>query len=120
MIAQQVFQIEDIGDVTVVSVLCSSITSKVAEELMGYKMFPKGKKLILDLSNLSYLGSVGIGVLVVYLKRINEHNGRLAIAGLDEECKKVINICKLTDKFDLYPDVASALESLGSKEVVKR
>lgn len=117
---EEIFQIEDVGDVTIVSVLPSSITPEVGEALMGYKVSKQGKKVILDLQDLCFLGSVGLSVLVVYLKRLNEHKGRLAIAGLDEECQKVITTTGLMDKFDLYPDVASALDALGSKEVVKR
>jgi anti-anti-sigma factor len=116
---EQVLQVDDVGDVTIVKVLPSSITPEGGATLKGHTVSQEGRKVILDLGNLRFLGSIGIEVLVVYMKRGKERNGQLALACLNGECRKVLKVCGLTAVFDLYPDVASALAALGSKEATK-
>ena len=110
---------EQVGNVAVIRVLPASITPEAGEALLGYRGFPKGKDVILDLSNLLFLGSAGLSVMLICLKRVKERDGRLVIAGLDAECEEVVRVSGLAKILDLHPDVPSSLEALGQKDVVK-
>jgi len=105
--------IERIGDATVIRALPTSITPQAGEALLGYRAFPKGVKMVLDLSGLLFLGSAALSVMIVYHKRVKQAGGRLVVAGLDDECRKVVETAELTKILDLQPDLASALEAVG-------
>jgi anti-sigma B factor antagonist len=64
---------------------------------------------VIDLSGLTHMDSMGLGVLVAFRKRI-ESDGRLAIAGLPAKLSKLLGATGLDDCFDSYPTIDEALE----------
>ena len=48
--------------------------------------------------------------LVANQSEFNEIGGNLRLATLNETCLTVLDITYLTDKFDIFPDLESALE----------
>lgn len=72
----------------------------------------KPLKIALDLSNITFLGSVGLTVLVVFLKRVKTAGGQLVIAGLTGQCRNVMSITRLDKAFDIYADTDEALTAL--------
>jgi anti-sigma B factor antagonist len=64
---------------------------------------------VIDLSGLTHMDSMGIGVLVAFRKRI-ESDGRLAIAGLPAKVSKLLGATGLEDLFDSYRTIDDALE----------
>ena len=107
------------GDVAVMRVLPASITPEAGEALLSDRSLAKGKRVILDLSSLLFLGSAGLSVMLACLERAREGGGRLVIAGLGAECEAVLRVSGLNRILDLFPDVPSALEALGSGESVR-
>ena len=107
---------QEMGDVTVATVLQAEITSEASDALQEKvaELLDQGTpiKLILDLSRITFVGSVALGSLVLLLKRIRERDGGLAIAGLNQPCRRVLQVVELTKVFDLHSDVPSALETL--------
>ena len=69
--------------------------------------------LILDFSNVKFLSSAVLGLLIRISKRIYEHNGRLRLCNIDPKIYEIFKITRLTKTFDIYKDVKSATKDLA-------
>ena len=121
MMSEQTISFEDVGDVTVATLRECEITHEIGEVLYARlrSLTDAGRpvKVALDLSGLRFLGSVGLTVMVVSLKRIIAADGRFVLVGLTGQCRNVMSIIRLDRIFDLYDDLPVALEAMkGSSE----
>ncbi len=108
--------IKDAGDVTIVAIEESEISSDVMDALLARRQeagADRSGKLLLDLSKVKFIDSVALGGLVVLLRRVKEANGRLALAGLSGHAMKVLQVTGLGRVCGGFNDVSSALEALG-------
>ena len=71
------------------------------------------KNLILDLTDVPYISSSGIRVLVVALKAARAAQGDTRLAGVFRTVREVLKITGLEKLFHIYPDVTSALEKFA-------
>lgn len=69
-------------------------------------------KLIVDLTNVEYLDSTGLGVLIGGLKRARERDGDLKLICDNVRILRIFEITGLTKIFDIYRSEAEALEKL--------
>jgi anti-sigma B factor antagonist len=65
--------------------------------------------LVLDLEDVAFLDSTGLGVLVGGLKRVRAHDGSLALVCTQERILKVFRITGLTKVFRIHASVPDAL-----------
>jgi len=68
--------------------------------------------LILDFCNVRFLSSAVLGLLIRISKRVYECDGQLRLCNINPKIYEVFKITRLTKIFDIYPDVAGAVESL--------
>jgi len=66
--------------------------------------------LVLDLTAVDRIDSIGLGVLVGALKRRRAGDGQLRLAAASGDVARVLHATGLDKVLPLYPDVASALE----------
>jgi anti-sigma B factor antagonist len=66
-------------------------------------------QLVLDLEEVAFLDSTGLGVLVGGLKRVRAHDGSLTLVCTQERILKVFRITGLTKVFPIHASVADAL-----------
>jgi anti-sigma B factor antagonist len=108
---------ETIGDVIVVKLTGSEITHDTGGSLHtqtpAAQDCDKPLKIVVDLSNITFLGSIGLTVLVVYLKRITTAGGQLVISGLTGQSRDVMAVTKLDKAFKFYDSIPQAVEALG-------
>ncbi len=70
----------------------------------------KGKVAIaLDLSNLEYIDSSGLGVIVSVHKRCKLNGGRLAICGMNDTLNRLFKLTSLDKALNIYPDLQTLL-----------
>jgi len=69
------------------------------------------KKVLLNLSGVSYMDSSGIGELVSSYTTASREKGQLKLFGLTAKIKDLLAITKLLTVFDFYDDEPSALDS---------
>ena len=69
---------------------------------------PKGG-LVINLQNVTYMDSSGIGTLVEVFRRVNGYNGKLGLCGLNDRVYSVFEITKLDKFFQIYDTEAEAL-----------
>lgn len=69
----------------------------------------KPHQLVIDMTEVSYLDSSGIGVLVEVFRRVNGYEGQFKLAGVTQRVRSVFEITRLDKFFKMYPTVAEAL-----------
>jgi anti-sigma B factor antagonist len=69
--------------------------------------------LVIDLSGVDFVDSVGLGVVVGALKRARTHGGDVLITGAEPRVRALFEITRLDEIIGLYPDVAGALAAVG-------
>jgi len=109
----------EIDDIVVAKLLGQEITYEVGETLQSkLRSGPEAKPpaFVLDLSSLTFLGSIGLTVLVVFLKRVKTTGGHLVIAGLGGQCRNVMNVMNLDKAFDLFDDLDVAIAAIQAAE----
>ncbi len=67
------------------------------------------RSVVFDLTGITYLSSAGIRVLIATKKRLKERGGILALAGVQEYPKKVLDTAGVTPVFSLYTDAGEAV-----------
>jgi anti-sigma B factor antagonist len=65
--------------------------------------------LVLDLEDVAFLDSTGLGVLVGGLMRVRAHDGSLSLVCTQERILKVFRITELTKVFRIHGSVPEAL-----------
>ena len=102
------------GDVTVLD-MDGKITigeGSVALRSAVRRLIEEGKKkILLNLSNVGYVDSSGIGELVSSFTTVNREGGQLKLLNLTQKIRDLLAITKLLTVFDTYDDEASALNS---------
>jgi anti-sigma B factor antagonist len=77
------------------------------KELLG-----KGEsKIILDMADVSYIDSSGVGELVAANYAIREHSGKMALVTLTQKIHDALQITKLYTVFDVYDTESQALSA---------
>lgn len=69
------------------------------------------KKILLNLGDVSYIDSSGIGELVSGFTTVTNHGGQLKLLGLNKRIKDLLQITKLYTVFEVFEDEASAVRS---------
>ena len=67
------------------------------------------RTIILNFSNLEYMNSSGIGLLVTMLIRVNRQKQRMLSYGLSEHYQQIFQLTRLNEAIGIYNDEASAL-----------
>ncbi len=81
------------------------------DELLG--LVDNGETAILvDMSDVDYLTSAGLGTLLSAARRLKEINGKFAVCSLGDNVMKVFEISGFTTIIDIYPSVDQALAGL--------
>lgn len=65
--------------------------------------------LIIDLSDVEFLDSTGLGVLVGGLKKVRANDGSLSLICAQDRLLKIFRITGLAKVFEIHPDQATAL-----------
>jgi len=76
------------------------------------------RKIIVDCSELNYISSFGLGVLVRLHGRLAHHGGNVKIASVKGVIVEVMRLTKLDNLFEIYPDVSRARLAFRPKNTV--
>jgi len=73
------------------------------------------KKLILNLGEVQYIDSSGVGELVKTHTTVRNQGGRLKLVNLNKRVNDLLQLTRLSAVFDIEKDEASAIKSLGGR-----
>jgi len=105
-----------VGDVTVVDVAGRITLGEGASALRENirELVAKGnKKILLNLSDVSYIDSSGIGELVSAYTTVTNQGGTLKLLGLTKRVKDLLQITKLYTVFEVFESEPTAVRSFG-------
>ncbi len=104
------------GDVAIIEI-SGKITlgegSSAIRDAMRDAMAKGNKKILLNLSEVSFIDSTGIGDLVAGFTSITNDGGSVKLLGLAKRVKDVLVITKLYTIFEIFDDEATALQSFA-------
>lgn len=68
------------------------------------------KRLVLNLTDVPYMDSSGVGTLVEVFRRVNKYDGKLVLCGLTARVRSVFEITKLDRFFSIFETVEQAVK----------
>ena len=71
-------------------------------------------RLVLDLAEVSYIDSAGLGTLVAGFTSAQNQGANLKLANLTKRFREQLHITKLVTVFDVYDNVDEAVKSFGA------
>ena len=69
---------------------------------------------ILDLNEVTFIDSSGLGVLVACCSTIRKQGGTLKLIQVPDKVRALLDMTKLTDFFELYANAEAALQSVSA------
>lgn len=70
----------------------------------------KGNTVIIDLSDVNYMDSTGIGVFISALKSTKENDSRLKLVNLQSSVMRLFEITGLIEIIDIQPEIRGVSE----------
>ncbi len=68
-------------------------------------------RIVLNFTNVGYINSTGIALIVGLLSRARKANRILGVYGLSDHYKEIFRITRLVDFMDIFPDETAALQA---------
>lgn len=104
------------GDVTVVDLhgrIALGEESAALRDKMAYLLTEAKKKILLNMSDVSYIDSSGLGALVSTYTSAKKQGVEIKLAALSDKVSDLMEITRLYTVFDVAPDEATALASFA-------
>jgi anti-sigma B factor antagonist len=71
------------------------------------------KKIVIDLVNVDWMNSSGLGILIGAVTVIKNSNGMLCLINVSDRIKNLLKITKLNTVFDIYNNFDEAAAAIG-------
>jgi anti-sigma B factor antagonist len=108
---------EQFGEVNVVFLEGSLKGGSEVTKLHGaikHSLDEKSDKIVIDLKDVHWMGSVGIGILICCLTAVKNAGGDMKLSSLNEKIHELLRMTKLEKIFDIYPDADAAASSFSN------
>jgi anti-sigma B factor antagonist len=79
---------------------------------LGAMIAQKPPRLVVDLSNVTYIDSSGLAVLIEGMQNVEAYGGKFILAGIQENVKPIFEIARLDQVFLIFPHVDAALAAI--------
>jgi anti-sigma B factor antagonist len=88
---------------------CAAIRDEIRDQVaQGFR------KILLNLAEVSYIDSAGLGELTAAFTSVKNRGGQLKLVNLTKRVHDVMQITKLYTVFDVYDDEKKAIGAFGS------
>lgn len=71
-------------------------------------------QVVMDLGNVGFIDSQGLGALISCLKVLRQGNGNLALTNVSQPVEAVLRITRLIRVFDVFPSVDHAVAAFAA------
>lgn len=104
-----------IGDTVVATIVGDSLET---ENVAGFRgaitpILDRAKRVVLDLSQVSFMDSTGLGSMLSCLRSVKAKGGEMKLCSLTPEVRQLFEMVLMDRVFEIYPDEPSALAALG-------
>lgn len=86
-------------------------TSPQLRESLLNSMPASPRRVVVDLSQVPYMDSSGVGTIVEFKRRVDRAGGRVVLAGLQERVRSVLEITRLDRFFTIVGSVEEAAKA---------
>jgi anti-sigma B factor antagonist len=87
-------------------------TSGQLESIFAEHLDRGARRIILELTEMDYVSSVGLRVFLSSLKRLRASEGRLVLSGLNEEVREIFDMAGFSPLFEITPSLDEARSCL--------
>jgi anti-sigma B factor antagonist len=106
-------QIVDVSVIDVVGRITLGEGASALREMIRSLVAGGNKKILLNLSDVSYIDSSGIGELVSGFTTVTNQGGVLKLLGLAKRVKDLLQITKLYTVFEVFDNETTAVRSFS-------
>ncbi|MEO5671740.1 MAG: STAS domain-containing protein [Ramlibacter sp.] len=108
-------ELETRGDVAILRPVgrLDSASSSEAERIVGERLEAGCRRMVFDLSDMDYISSAGLRVILIAGKKLRGQQGKLAIAGMRDTVREVFEMSGFMTLFAVTPDLAAAIEKVS-------
>ncbi|MBT2691372.1 anti-sigma factor antagonist [Bacillus sp. ISL-47] len=101
------------NDMLIEAMVSGEIDAYTAPKLRE-ELFPltekEGVEMVVNLSEVSYMDSTGLGVFVGVFKNVRANNGKFKIIGLSDRLKRLFEITGLADIIDINSGIEGGVQ----------
>jgi anti-anti-sigma factor len=108
--------IEKSGDITIVTLAIDTLDSgnekRFKKEVIP--IFEPNSKVILDMREVDFIDSSGLGMLLSCYRHVSATSGELRLCNLNEQVRTLFELVRMHRVFDIYDSRAEAIQSFAS------
>ena len=111
-------QVDERGDVRIVRVKVAKLTYPTLSPFFAEcrQLVESGtRKLVIDLSSVTYVDSASIGCLMDIYRLIHERSGAVKLAGVQPRVETMISMTGVHKLIDIHREEAAALDAFGAR-----
>jgi len=104
------------GDVVVISLsgqLMGGPDAEAVRQLVRENLDAGRKKLVIDIGDVSWVNSTGLGILIASHVTISNAGGALKLSRVSHRISQIFMVTKLHTVFETHPTVDEAVASFG-------
>ncbi|MGD1909778.1 MAG: STAS domain-containing protein [Rivularia sp. (in: cyanobacteria)] len=108
---------KEVAGVSIIEIADNNVDSRTAPKIQQeiFPLLESNSKIIIDLSEVSYMSSAGLRMLLSSYRQVTAKNGKLVVVGLSEEIKDTMTITGFLDFFKHSENAATGLALLIEK-----
>ena len=105
---------EDYDHVTVLTVSgeLNAEATEVFKKQVEERLERKVRFFVIDLQQTTFLDSKGLETLVWVQEQCDERLGTVRLCNPDEICRKILQVTRLDNRFDVFANVAEAVKTM--------
>jgi len=108
---------ERAGEVSVVHLSGTTLDAGNAKEFKTQiaRLLNPGARIVLDMTELKFVDSSGLGAMVSTLRQVNGAGGDLRLSGLSKPVRALLELVRMHRVFGIYNSGEEAVESFASQ-----
>jgi anti-sigma B factor antagonist len=112
--ATATFEVRRHGPAAVVDIRGDVTAGSEGVLMSAYDETSGARAIVLNFTELSYMNSGGIGLLVTLLVRVNRQSQRMLAFGLSEHYRQIFELTRLDEAIAIHDDESGALAAAGA------
>jgi anti-sigma B factor antagonist len=112
--ATATFEVRRHGPASIVDIRGDVTAGSEAVLMSAYEDAGGARSVVLNFTDLAYMNSGGIGLLVTLLVRANRHSQRLLAFGLSDHYRQIFELTRLDEAIGIHDTESDALAAAGA------
>lgn len=88
----------------------NAANAHLVKQLLNQKLAVEGAHLLLNLNNIRFIDSTGIGALISGLKTARQHDATFQLCAIQKDVASLLTLMKLDKVFDIFDDESQVIK----------